>query len=67
MVAYPSFARHLMKLAAGWLIEQCGWKGKQVGNVGMHKQQALVLVNYGKATADELYQHATACAEKCRG
>lgn len=56
MVAYP--ASHGYKLAAGWLIEQCGWKGKQVGNVGMHKQQALVLVNYGNATADELYQHA---------
>ncbi len=57
MVAYPTSTGN-MKLAAGWMIEQCGWKGKQVGNVGMHKQQALVLVNYGKATADELYQHA---------
>lgn len=57
MVAHPASAGH-MKLAAGWLIEQCGWKGNQVGNVGMHKKQALVLVNYGNATAEELYQHA---------
>ncbi|WP_342245745.1 UDP-N-acetylmuramate dehydrogenase [Pseudomonas sp. OTU5201] len=57
LVAYPQ-TNGQVKLAAGWLIERAGWKGFREGDVGVHRLQALVLVNYGSATGSQLHDLA---------
>ena len=55
VVAFPAGQDHT-KLAAGWLIEQCGWKGYRNGDAGCYPKQALVLVNYGNARGQEVLE-----------
>ncbi len=54
VVAYPQ-ADGQVKLAAGWLIEQAGWKGYRDGDAGVHRLQSLVLVNYGQASGAQMH------------
>ena len=62
LVAFP-LSNGNMKLAAGWLIEKAGWKGYKLNDAGVHSKQALVLVNYGKATGEEIYRLSTQIVE----
>lgn len=55
-----------VKVPAGWLIEETGWKGKVVGNTGTYKQQALVIVNHGDATGREILQLAESIRESVK-
>lgn len=61
-LAYPEIPNYPdvngIKIPAGWLIEQSGFKGKIVGNTGSHAKQALVIVNYGNATGIEIFNYS---------
>ena len=65
LVSYPD-APGKRKLAAGWLIDQCGFKGKRMGSVGVYENQALVLVNHGGGTAQDILGLAKCIQDKVR-
>ena len=65
IVGYP-LDNDQVKVPAGWLIDQCGWKGKRMGNVGCYEKQALVMVNYGNADGYEVKAHAERVMDSVR-
>ena len=65
LVSYPD-ALGKRKLAAGWLIDQCGFKGQRMGNVGVYENQALVLVNHGSGTAQDILGLAKCIQDKVK-
>jgi UDP-N-acetylmuramate dehydrogenase len=65
ITAFP-ISDHAYKIAAGWLIESAGWKGKQIGQVGCYEHQALVIVNYGNANGEEIYHFSSLIIESVK-
>ncbi|MEL7220051.1 MAG: UDP-N-acetylmuramate dehydrogenase [Bacteroidota bacterium] len=69
--AYPDAPHYSVgageiKVPAGWLIDQAGWKGRTIGKVGCYKKQALVIVNHGEASGQEIYDFSTQVAESVK-